>query len=272
MLVIPFETLYYTDFFIKESFAKYQNWYSRGNFYSCLGKPKPSHTLLWFKNASGKITNADGRITIVRQNQLTYMAKTLEYRVDFFNTAPEQVDSVVIHFQMTDINGRDIAPSLRPELCIKNVDISTGMAIDLLAEEFRKNVVCIPETNAVIYKIIAQICQNRRQKTTDYKYACIKEGIELLENDSDLTIRDIARLCGVSECYFRRLFREYSGDSPMAFRQKRRIEKAKALLLSDMLTPQEIAQELHFSDVYHFSKTFKALTGLSPRRFVKNSR
>ena len=122
MLVIPFETLYYTDFFIKESFAKYQNWYSRGNFYSCLGKPKPSHTLLWFKNASGKITNADGKITIVHQNQLTYMAKTLEYRVDFFNTAPEQVDSVVIHFQMTDINGRDIAPSLRPELCIKNVD------------------------------------------------------------------------------------------------------------------------------------------------------
>lgn len=269
MKIIPFEELYYTDFFISESFSKFQNWFSRKNVFSCIGKPKPSHTFLWFKNCSGRITDKSGKVTEVAQNQLCYMAKGSQYTVEFINTAPDQADSVVIHFQMTDSKGEDIAPVLEPAVCVKNVDASTGIAIDMIAEEFKKNIVCIPETNAVIYKILANICKKRRKKTTDYKYSCIKDGIELLENDSDLSISDIARTCGVSECYFRRLFKEYSGESPMDFRQHHRIEKAKQLLVTDMLSVSEIATELHFADIYHFSKTFKSITGISPKQYVQ---
>jgi AraC-like DNA-binding protein len=91
-----------------------------------------------------------------------------------------------------------------------------------------------------------------------------------LEQDSDLSITEIAKECGVSECYFRRLFQEYSGESPINFRQKHRIEKAKQLLLSDEhYSVGEIAEELGFSDIYHFSKTFKKFCGISPNKFVQ---
>ena len=86
------------------------------------------------------------------------------------------------------------------------------------------------------------------------------------------TIAEIAEQCGVSECYFRRLFQEYSGESPMNFRQRYRIEKAKQLLLSDEhYTVGEIAEMLGFSDIYHFSKTFKKHFGLSPREYIKEN-
>ncbi len=272
MKIIPFEELYHTQFIISEPFSKVQNWYSRGNIYSSIGRPKPSHTLLWFKSCRGKITDNKGNLLTVQQNQLTYMSKDIEYTVEFFDTAPEQTDCIVIHFQMTDLSGSDIAPTLIPELCMQNVSVATGMAIEMLAEEFKKNVVCIPDANAVIYKLLADICKSRREDTADFKYNCIKAGIDLLENDTDMSIKDIARICGVSECYFRRLFKEYSGEAPIDFRQKHRIEKAKQLLLSDMLTIGEISQELHFSDIYHFSKTFKNIVGISPSRFIENNR
>jgi AraC-like DNA-binding protein len=270
--IIPFEELYHREFYISDPISKPQNWYSRGNVYNALGKPKLSHTLLWFKNCSATITDKNGTVVEVEQNQLAYMAKDTEYVVEFHNTAPNQADTVVVHFQMTDKHGEDIAPTMHPTVCLKNMDISLGIAMESLADECKKNVVCIPEVNSVIYRILAAICQKRRRATTKNKFSCIRDGIKLLEQDSDMSIADIARHCGVSESYFRRLFHEYSGENPVDFRQRHRIERAKQMLLSDdMLSVGEIAQELRFSDIYHFSKTFKRFTGCSPTAFVKNA-
>ena len=270
MQIIPFETLYNTEFFISEPMSKTQNWASRGNVYNALGRPKISHTLLWFKNCSATITNKNGNVVEAEQNQLAYMAKGIEYKIDFSDTNPGGVDTVVIHFQMTDKFGNDIAPTLEPTICMQKVESSFAMTMDMLSDEFRKNIVCMPEVNASIYKILSFICQKQKNKSTRNKFTCIRTGIELLEQDSDLSISEIAHNCGVSECYFRRLFQEYSGESPMNFRQRHRIEKAKQLLVSDeQFSIGEIAQELNFADIYHFSKTFKKYCGVSPSEYLK---
>ncbi len=272
MQVIPFEKLYNTEFIISEPLAKAQFWHQKGNIYNALGKPKISHTLLWFKNCSAIITDKDGNVVHAKQNQLAFMSKGTEYKVEFVDTNPNREDTVVIHFQMTDLRGEDICPVLKPIICIKNIDIEFSLLIDLMAEEFTKNIICIPELKAGIYKILTAICQKQKRSTAKNQFTCIRDGIKLLEQNSDIKISDIAEICGVSECYFRRLFKEYSGESPMDFRQRYRIEKAKQLLLSDEgLTISEIAEELNFSDIYHFSKTFKKYTNLSPNNFLKTN-
>ncbi len=271
MKIISFEKLYNTEFFITQPIANFQYWAPRGNVYSAIGKPKISHTLLWFKNCSATITSKDGSTLEVAQNQMTYMAKGLEYKIEFHGTNTDKEDTVVVHFQMTDFDGDDIAPVLKPIICIKEVDHALAANLDLLCEEFRKNIVCMPEVVSIIYQLMATVCQKQKSRTTRKKFSCIRKGIDLLEQDSDLSITEIAAECGVSECYFRRLFQEYSGESPINFRQKHRIEKAKQLLLSDEhYTVGEIAEELGFSDIYHFSKTFKKLCGMSPNKFVQN--
>ncbi|MBQ4155693.1 MAG: helix-turn-helix transcriptional regulator [Clostridia bacterium] len=271
MKIIGFEELYHSFFYITEPFVKNQNWYSRNNLYSCIGKPKPSHTFLWFVNSSARITDSKNRVLIVEKNQLAYMPKGIEYTVEFFDTAPNRTDTIVMHFDMKDIKGNDIAPADHPVLCLKNVDIQTSVDIKEAAEEFQKSLTCIPEITALIYKIFAIVSKKRRKSTVKHKFSYIKEGIELLESDSNKPIDEIAKICGVSEGYFRKLFREYSGDNPIDFRQKHRIEKAKQMLLLDTFTIGEIAQELHFSDIYHFSKTFKKFVGVSPKNFLKQN-
>jgi len=268
--IISFEKLYNTDFIISEPMANKQYWAARGNVYNSIGKPKISHTLLWFKNCSATITYGENEALEVDKNQLIYTAKSSEYIINFKDTSPNFEDTIVIHFQMTDTEGIDIAPTLTPTICIKNVDSTIAADLEFLAEEFKKNIICIPKSKAVIYNLLTYICQKQKKKTTKNKYACIKAGIDLLEQNSNLSISEIAKKCGVSECYFRRLFEEYSGESPMNFRQHHRIEKAKQLMLSDeQYTIGEIAQELNFSDIYHFSKTFKKFCGVSPNRFLQ---
>jgi len=269
MNVISFDKLYNTEFFIREVLAKPQYWAVRGNVYNAMGKPKVSHTLLWFKNCSATITDSFGNILEVAQNQVTYMAKGLEYVVEFHDTNPDQEDTVVIHFQMTDRQGRDISAAPYPVICVSNADSALVLSIDLLVQECKNNMVCIPALCGELYKILAMICQKQKRRITRDKYACIRPGIQLLEQDTDLNLSQIAAKCGVSDCYFRRLFQQYSGESPMKFRQRLRIERAKQLLLSDeQYTVSEVAQELGFSDVYHFSKTFKKYCGESPRKYI----
>lgn len=271
MEFVSFEKLYHTEFFLSEVLAKPQYWAARGNVYNAFGKPKVSHTLLWFRNCSATITDSHGKVLEVAKNQLTYMAKGLEYIVEFHDTDPSREDTVVIHFQMTDRQGKDLCAAPHPMICISNVDSSLALSIDLLVQECKNNMVCIPTLCGELYKILALICQKQKRRITRDKYACIRPGIQMLEQDSDLSLSEIAAKCGVSDCYFRRLFRQYSGESPMDFRQRLRIERAKQLLLSDeQYTVSEVAQELGFSDVYHFSKTFKNYCGVSPKKFMQS--
>ena len=273
MKLIPFERLYHTEFFVSEPVAKTQNWASRRNVYDAIGSPKVSHTLLWFKNCRARITNRDGSVLEIERNQMTYMPKWGEYRVDFLDTNRDVEDTLVVHFQMTDADGEDVIPTDRPVVVINQVGPSFAMDIESLAEECKKNIVCIPEAKAIVYKLLAAICQKQKKLTTKSKYDCIRTGIELLEKNADLSLPEIALRCGVSECYFRRLFKEYSGESPIRFLQHHRIEKAKQLLLSDEdYSIGEIAQLLDFSDIYHFSKTFKKLCGISPTQFLAEKR
>lgn len=270
MIVVPFEKLYHTEFFVSDTIAKAQNWATRKNIYDAIGKPKISHTLLWFKNCSARIVSPSGRVLEVEQNQMTYMPKGIEYRVEFFGTSPEQEDTLVVHFQMTDRAGNDLIPVTEPIVCIRNVRPSVAMDMESLAEECKKNIVCAPEVSSILYRLLSVICQKQKSYTTKSRFACIRAGIELLEEDSDKSLGEIARECGVSMCYFRRLFQEYSGETPMQFRQRHRIEKAKQLLLAEeYLSVGEIAQVLHFSDIYHFSKTFKKFCGVSPTQFLE---
>ena len=59
MKIISFEKLYNTEFHITQPIASLQYWAPRGNVYSAIGKPKISHTLLWFKNCSATITSKE---------------------------------------------------------------------------------------------------------------------------------------------------------------------------------------------------------------------
>ena len=85
------------------------------------------------------------------------------------------------------------------------------------------------------------------------------------------SIEEIAAMSSTCITNLERLFKECFHVTPSMYRSIVRINKAKQLLLSGY-SIDETAAEVGFYDSFHFSKTFKRLTGSSPGAFAKNGR
>ncbi len=100
----------------------------------------------------------------------------------------------------------------------------------------------------------------------------LKRALEYLEQNliEKITVETLGEISGLSGHRFSVLFREVMGDSPHQYLLKRRIDKSMALLSKSDTPVAEIAAQLGFHDQPHFTKLFKATTGISPTYYRKD--
>ncbi len=87
--------------------------------------------------------------------------------------------------------------------------------------------------------------------------------------DQDITLYSLSQRFSYSLSSIRRIFREETGVSIMAYLTQLRMDKARELLKESGLSIERIAVSVGYSNVYYFSNTFKAKTGKSPSRYRK---
>lgn len=79
-------------------------------------------------------------------------------------------------------------------------------------------------------------------------------------------IEELAAKSGLGRVRFSTEFKRIFGIPPGKFVIFKRIERARHLLLYTDLTLDAIGSDLGFYDGFHFSKTFKRVTGISPKQ------
>lgn len=103
-------------------------------------------------------------------------------------------------------------------------------------------------------------------KMSDYY---IKEAIHYIEQNfqNNITIEEIAALCGINRSYFGKIFRKAIGRSPQEFLMNYRMVKATELLKLTSLSIAEIGCAVGYENQLHFSRAFKTIYGVSPREW-----
>jgi transcriptional regulator GlxA family with amidase domain len=84
-----------------------------------------------------------------------------------------------------------------------------------------------------------------------------------------INVGDMAKKAGLSPSRFTVLFKQHFNMTPYQYLLKLRIEYAQELL-REGLTLQKASEYCGFADVHHFSKTFKAITGINPGYYKRN--
>jgi len=86
----------------------------------------------------------------------------------------------------------------------------------------------------------------------------------------EIPIAELARMCNLGECMFRRCFKAETGISPLKYRNRYRIMKAYDMLVSESCSVARAMELTGFYDASYFNKTFKAFTGKSPSEIKKH--
>ncbi len=108
---------------------------------------------------------------------------------------------------------------------------------------------------------------NTHQKRLQDYY--IHEALSYIEQNfqNDITVEDIAKICGLNRSYFGKMFKNSTGKTPQQFLITYRMIKATELLKLTKLSISDIGNAVGYPNQLHFSRAFKNIYGISPREW-----
>ena len=272
MRIIATDELYDYNYSLEVINALKLDWRNR-RYFSCMGKPKEKNMLLYINGCKAEYTFPDKSKGYAQSGDIVYTPINFEYSVRFFDFEEGHYNIGVNFFLYDEVNEPFI---LSDKIIIFNPRSSIFASLFLKIDKYSEAAIKRPSMmKAGMYDILSILSEQTRSRNLNKeKFGVISEGINYLEHNEEqtLSISEVAELCNVSEIYFRKLFKEYSGMSPIKFRIKSKIEKAKLLLEYENMSVQEISDCLGFISPAYFTQQFKSIEGLTPSMYKHSIR
>ena len=206
-------------------------------------------------------------IVHTQPDSVLIIPKNESYTIDFEG---ERGRVITIDFEITD------ATTFRPFLVkLDGTNSVRGIFSDIEKEWKRKAPESASLNKSAFYRIVSLLIRRMNTYRTSANIGMISLATEYLHSNClkrEFRIDTLAEMCSVSRRYFEKLFFDIHGVSPKEYITSYKLGLAKELLVSEKSSVTDIAEQLGYSDVYHFSKVFKAKTGTSPTEYKNGGR
>ena len=146
----------------------------------------------------------------------------------------------------------------------------TALSVDLPESQ-------LPKYAKQVIQTVKEMWLRLRNASTDssmQNHLAMKRAKRFIEQNflDEAAVRGYHESIGMSDSWFRRLFREKYGVAPMSYRLQLLNERACRLLQNTNLSVKEIAFQLGYESQNYFSRTFKKAQGVSPAHYRANER
>jgi transcriptional regulator GlxA family with amidase domain len=160
--------------------------------------------------------------------------------------------------------------------CSGGMNAGTDLAL-YLVEKYCGHEIALQSSKTMISDIgrTMQAPYSIFQFQKDHQDARILAVQKLMEDncDQNYPYEELASKSGMSRRTFERRFKAATGDTPLIYLQRVRVEKAKSMLENLALSFDEVAYSVGYQDSVAFRKIFRKQTGLLPgeyrRRFQR---
>ncbi len=125
----------------------------------------------------------------------------------------------------------------------------------------------------IVFQLIRDLnadnVKNKKKIAKDNQY--ISKAILFMQEyyNTSISISDICNLIYLSPCHFKRVFKEYTGQTPYQYLMEIRLEKAKELLREKKNSIEDTARRCGFINPGHFAVVFKRSANMSPSEYRK---
>jgi AraC-like DNA-binding protein len=104
-----------------------------------------------------------------------------------------------------------------------------------------------------------------------FRRACAARDEIVARPESYLGLHALARASSLSPFHLHRVFRAAFGETPALMQRRIRVERAQQLLTKPRYCIGEVARLVGFESESAFSRSFRAVTGVSPRGYRRSS-
>lgn len=113
--------------------------------------------------------------------------------------------------------------------------------------------------------------QGTQAKQTCSGHSAVETCIQYMNTNyaAQITLEELAELVHLHPNYLCALFKKHAGTTVFEYLSAIRFRRARRLLRQDTLSVSQIAELCGFHDIEHFSRRFKAQSGLSPSAYRK---
>lgn len=195
---------------------------------------------------------------ILEEGDLLFAPKGCKY-IATYDEDDSQVQ--VIHFDLID--------GVLPPYLSKPVKIQLPQAKDSIGAFFSHHEVRTTRHPfyylSCLYHLLWQI--DALNADIPHKYKKLKNALHVISEHytQNASVAYYAGLCDMSEGNFRRLFREYTGSSPIDYRNDLRLSSAQVMLQSGEYNVSEAAELCGFSNLSFFTRLYKRKFGYTPK-------
>ena len=230
--------------------------------YPMNNKGRSHHGLLFPLVGAEKYYFRDGEVS-ASPNTVLFIPKGEKYRIEL-----DDEESVVV---CIDIELADNV-ELRP-MHFKSEKIAALRPVFCEADSvYKKNTPWRDASvKSLVYQIISGlISAEAPHSPSQKKLAPALSYLHAHYTDSEFSVELLANKAGVSRRYFEKLFFAEKGMTPRDYVIELKMSLARELLLNEKLSVSDVAAELGYADVYHFSKIFKQKTGKAPGEYKRD--
>lgn len=202
-----------------------------------------------------------------KSGDIIYIPYNIAYKSEWSESEKAEVYS--INYIMKDYTGHRI--TLYPE--IRNFDncdthITKGIFSECYQTFSTEKYGFALKCNYIFLKLIHTIISSENMQN----HSKVSKALEYIKSNylEEFSVSELAKMCNLGECMFRRCFKQETGTSPLKFRNNLRISKAYELLASEPYSVAEVMEMTGFYDASYFNKCFKAHIGKSPSECKQN--
>lgn len=121
----------------------------------------------------------------------------------------------------------------------------------------------------LLYQVLVSYYNQSKKK--DIRLEGVIELMNENVSNAEFELSKAIQSSGYSMGYFRKIFKEMTGQLPVNYFNSLRIGKAKSMFqqYGNSRTVKEIAYSCGFSDALYFSRVFRQLEGISPQQYIR---
>lgn len=126
----------------------------------------------------------------------------------------------------------------------------------------------IYEMQKVMRQILSEVCDFVNAKDDHRIQQQVLEIVQENYSNNQLSVASIADYLGINPSYLSTVFKEKTGERPLDYIMRYRIERAKELFLQDAsVSVEEIANRVGYDNIRTFVRIFKKYEGITPAQY-----